>query len=161
MAKSAQQKYLGAVVETVKCACGCGRDVNRKRGAYFPSQIEKAGGLPRYVCGHNPNAKARAAAVEKIRGTTGPGTNHWKGGRTVQPNGYVWIRIDGQYIAEHRLVMEKTLGRQLSCDEIIHHKDGNKSNNDFANLVVTNRSEHAIEHRKTRAIRVQFVGCAL
>lgn len=50
--------------------------------------------------------------------------------------------------SEHRLVMEKHLGRELSSDEIVHHIDGNKLNNDIKNLVLTTRSQHIGEHRQ-------------
>jgi hypothetical protein len=48
--------------------------------------------------------------------------------------------------SEHRIVMEKHLGRLLTSDEIIHHIDGNKRNNDISNLLITNRSEHIKMH---------------
>ena len=35
---------------------------------------------------------------------------------------------------EHRLVMAQVLGRALTDDESVHHKDGNRLNNDPANL---------------------------
>lgn len=35
---------------------------------------------------------------------------------------------------EHRLVMEKVLGRYLTEDESVHHKDGNRRNNKEDNL---------------------------
>lgn len=44
--------------------------------------------------------------------------------------------------------MEEKLGRKLSSDEIVHHKDGNKLNNNPDNLEITNRREHMNIHRE-------------
>lgn len=38
------------------------------------------------------------------------------------------------YVAEHRMVMADILGRPLLADENVHHRDGNKLNNDPKNL---------------------------
>ncbi len=47
------------------------------------------------------------------------------------------------YVREHRLVMEKHLGRFLEPTEIIHHKDQNRENNDLSNLELQgNQKEH-------------------
>ena len=50
--------------------------------------------------------------------------------------GYLFFRIDGRKIAFHRWVMEQILGRRLSSEEVVHHVDGDKLNNDPANVVL-------------------------
>lgn len=47
---------------------------------------------------------------------------------------------------QHRIVMEKHLERKLKSDEIVHHIDENKHNNDIKNLQLVTRSEHAKIH---------------
>ncbi len=44
--------------------------------------------------------------------------------------------VKGKSVLEHRWVMEQHLGRKLLPNEEIHHIDGNKRNNDIANLEV-------------------------
>lgn len=56
----------------------------------------------------------------------------------AKPNGYVF---------EHVLVAEKLLGRALLADEVVHHIDGNKQNNDIENIMVfPNQSAHMLHH---------------
>jgi hypothetical protein len=54
-------------------------------------------------------------------------------------------RNNKRYI--HRLVMEKMIGRPLRSDEIVHHIDGNKLNNDPSNLQIVTRAEHIRIHK--------------
>jgi len=43
-------------------------------------------------------------------------------------------RADGTYVEEHRYVIEQKLDRILSSDEIVHHIDMDKRNNNEDNL---------------------------
>jgi hypothetical protein len=46
----------------------------------------------------------------------------------------------------NRQVAEEMLGRPLRSGEIVHHRDGNKRNNDQKNLSVTTQSAHIRVH---------------
>lgn len=82
--------------------------------------------------------------------------HHWKGGRIVDPRGYVLLWMPGHHLAdkrgyayEHRVKAEKLLGRRLRKGEQVHHDNERKSDNGHRNLVPTrNRAAHAVHHRK-------------
>lgn len=60
---------------------------------------------------------------------------------------YKAIKVNGKKMDEHRYIMEQHLGRQLSRNEVVHHKDGNKENNDIENLELMGLSEHSRQHQ--------------
>ena len=62
------------------------------------------------------------------------------------PNHPYAIGTKKLYVAEHRLVMEKYLGRYLNKNEIVHHKNEDTLDNEIGNLALMTASEHSREH---------------
>ena len=60
--------------------------------------------------------------------------------------GNVWINGKRRRVRQHRWVMENHLGRKLTRWEHVHHKDGNRLNNDISNLEILDHVEHALIH---------------
>lgn len=65
------------------------------------------------------------------------------------------------YVFEHRLVCEKLLGRYLTDEEIVHHRDGDPLNNSPSNLFIfyghgTHRAFHAAKLRDSALTEEQF-----
>lgn len=74
-------------------------------------------------------------------------------GTSVKPNGYVeFTRGPNKFRSVHVVLMEERIGRALIDDEIVHHIDGDKSNNNINNLALMTRSAHARLHRREQRI---------
>ena len=98
-------------------------------------------------CEHPPLAKGLCTnhyALYKRHGT--PERKRVFTGEYIK-DGYKYVRVGHRhYEPEHRLVMERMLGRKLEPSEHVHHMDENTLNNSPSNLKIVTRSEHLKLH---------------
>jgi len=100
--------------------------------------------------------KISANHARSAKGKFGSESSSWKGGRWKQKrDGYVYVYVVGhpyakkggggtttQYILEHRLVMEKVVGRYLLPNEDVNHINGIKDDNRPENLMLVRHNAH-------------------
>ena len=80
-------------------------------------------------------------------------------GHIHKRTGYRYFNIEGRYVAEHTLVMEKKLGRKLLSSETVHHKNGVRDDNRLENLELW-ASRHGRGQRVSDTIPAWKLGAA-
>ena len=122
--------------------------------------------LGRFVKGNEGFWKSKTRSkqtCEKVSKTLtgkycGENSPNWNGGRIKNCCGYILVidynhpfKNPSGYVFQHRLVMEKHLGRLLNPRERVHHKNGIRTDNRIENLgLFYNNSEHSKFHWKLR-----------
>lgn len=100
----------------------------------------------------------------RSQNATGSNNSQWKGGRRIASHGYIEIYMPEHphassrgTVYEHRLVMERMIGRYLTSEESVHHVDEDKSNNAPDNLMLfENEAAHQRHHQE---IKKKFAAC--
>lgn len=139
MAKHNAERVVALPDAEIAARYGAGETIAELAAAYGVSRPTLAKALGREGVQRRP-AKQRPGRM------CGEADPSWKGGRRRRSDGYWLVCTDEGDRLEHRVVMEKLIGRRLRNDEIVHHRDGNKGNNDPANLELMTQSEHARHH---------------
>ena len=63
------------------------------------------------------------------------------------------------YVMFHTVMMERHIGRYLNDDEVVHHINGNRSDNRIENLMLMNKKEHMTMHMKKRHEQRRKASC--
>lgn len=134
------KKKIESVMEFIYCKCGCGKTRSKYNSR---KQIAK------YIKGHHPHGFEKGH--EQDNSYKKGNKFAWKGGKTVTTQGYVQIysqdhpyRTSAGYVMEHRLIMEKKIGRYLVPNiEDVHHKNGIPDDNRLENLVMISHRHHS------------------
>jgi hypothetical protein len=75
----------------------------------------------------------------------------WKGGRYRDTGGYWHLLTEAGYRLEHRVVMERKLGRSLLPTEVVHHRNENREDNSPENLkLYAEPGRHILENHAKR-----------
>lgn len=118
-----------------ECECGCGQAT--KVPVYTDTAKRWQAGVPlRFVKGHN--LRSRRSGERAAR---------WTGGRHRDPRGYVVLwQPGGRRQYEHIVIAELSLGRSLKKGEVVHHINGDKTDNRNSNLLICTAAYHAALH---------------
>jgi hypothetical protein len=132
--------------ETQVSACKiCGGDCIRTRRVDSKGRARGWAG-PKEFC----SASCRATHFNAVRGS---------GAGFLDKNGYRLVSVNGSAVYEHRVVMERSIGRALRPEETVHHINGDRSDNRVQNLELWS-SRHGKGQRVQDKIKfcIEFLG---
>lgn len=103
----------------------------------------------------SPETRKKMSEAAKKRLLNGTHNFHYNGGKTTDGGGRILLRRPDhpfcntrKYVRESRLIMEGIIGRFLQPAEVVHHINGDKTDNRPKNLMLfANNSDHLRFHK--------------
>lgn len=123
----------------------CGKEIYRK-----PSHAKK---IKKATCSYICMGKLKQSI---FYGNQNP---NWKGGRAKHSDGRILVYSplhpntilpNRTHILEYRLIAEQKVGRHLKRSEVVHHINGDVTDNRLENLEIITQSEHNMRHTRER-----------
>lgn len=133
-----RRKYFGQIVKCAKCS----KD-------YFLTNSNLKKSRERYC-----SKLCQGLRMQEL--FIGKNNPMWKGGIIKDTHGYKLIKKREHplcnkegYIGEHRLIMERVVGRYLHRFEVVHHINQIRDDNRIENLMLFNNQSEHISHHNT------------
>lgn len=155
------QMPMYRIAEELKISAGSVYNVCKRNGV--KTRPQRNG----YMRGkrHSESAKAKISAAHKGKVVSAETKSklseakklHRVGHKKKRCDGYIALYYPdyprctkGGYVMEHVYIMEQFLGRSLTDDEVVHHKNKKRDDNRLENLVLMTKKEHMSMHMKER-----------
>ncbi len=127
-----------------------GKSCNRGKDNPMYGVCRKGHGLGRKL---SEETKRKIGEKSKLRRREK--SSQWKGGQFTDGDGYIRVLMpehpranNNGYVRRSHLVAEKILGRYLHPEEITHHENEIRDDDNPGNIKVTTQSKHRTLHNK-------------
>nr|DAE25766.1 MAG TPA: HNH endonuclease [Siphoviridae sp. ctsAY3] len=139
------REVIGMAQATVKCHL-CGRNFQKPAHEVRPHNFCCAAHARKWNAGRMAEYNRTANPLNKPGGVVSSRRKH-REKLSGQGAGKAYRKFYGRH--EHRVAAEAMLGRPLRPGEVVHHRDGDKLNNDPMNLeVLPSQAEHTKTQRR-------------